>query len=147
MRSSFSAPMVLPCLLQTEDHAQAITDATGFVRRDHSERFVSFRLARAQRLTDGTPLELTAVINEAALRLNLGKPEVRQTQYRHLLKLAKLPNVSIQLLRPEDGPHTAGTGGFCFSTSTGRGRSPTASTSMEQSRYRTRMMFARRKRP
>jgi hypothetical protein len=56
--------MVLPCLLQTEDHAQAITDATGFVRRDHSERFVSFRLARAQRLTDGTPLELTAVINE-----------------------------------------------------------------------------------
>src|SRR4030088_3159996 len=69
MRSSFSAPMVLPCLLQTEDHAQAITDATGVVRRGHSERFVSFRLARAQRLTDGTPLELTAVINEAALRL------------------------------------------------------------------------------
>jgi hypothetical protein len=67
--------------------------------------FVSFRLARAQRLTDGTPLELTAVINEAALRLNLGRPEVRQAQYRHLLKLAKLPNVSIQLLRPEDGPH------------------------------------------
>ena len=38
---------------------------------------------------------------------------MRQAQYRHLLKLAKLPNVSIQLLRPEDGPHTAGTGGFC----------------------------------
>ena len=36
---------------------------------------------------------------------------MRQAQYRHLLKLAKLPNVSIQLLRPEDGPHTAG--GFC----------------------------------
>jgi hypothetical protein len=30
-----------------------------------------------------------------------------------VLKLAKLPNVSIQLLRPEDGPHTAGTGRFC----------------------------------
>jgi hypothetical protein len=46
------------------------------------------------------------------LRLNVGSPEVRRTQCRHLLALAKLPNVTIQVLRPEDGPHTAGTGQF-----------------------------------
>ncbi|MGQ0841482.1 helix-turn-helix domain-containing protein [Actinokineospora sp.] len=105
-------PMVLPGLLQTEDYAQAITEATGFVRRDHSERFVSFRQARAKRLTDDDPPILRAVIGEAALRLNVGTSGVRQAQYRHMLSLAKLPNVTIQVLRPEDGPHTAGNGQF-----------------------------------
>lgn len=105
-------PMVLPGLLQTEEYAQAITDATGFVRRDHSERFVSFRVARAKRLTEPEPLELHAVIGEAALRLEVGTPEVRREQYRHLLALGRRRNVTIQVLRPEDGPHAAGTGGF-----------------------------------
>ena len=105
-------PMVLPGLVQTEDYAQAITEATGFVRRDHSERFVSFRVARAKRLTEPEPLELHAVIGEAALRLNVGTPEIRREQYRHLLNLGKQRNVTIQVLRPEDGPHTATTGQF-----------------------------------
>lgn len=105
-------PMVLPGLLQTEDYAQAITEATGFVRRDHSDRFVSFRRTRAKRLSDDEPLTLHAVIGEAALRLNVGTPEVRRMQFQHLLTLAKLPQVTIQVLRPEDGPHTAGTGQF-----------------------------------
>lgn len=103
-------PMVLPGLLQTEEYAQAITEATGFVRRDHSERFVSFRQARAKRLTDDEPLALHAVIGEAALRLNVGTPEVRKAQYKHLLNMAKLPTITIQVLRPEDGPHTVTTG-------------------------------------
>lgn len=106
------APMVLPGLVQTEDYAQAITEGTGFVRRDQTERFVSFRLARAKRLTDETPLHLHAVIGEAALRLNVGNPDVREAQYRHLLTLAKMPNVTIQAIRPEDGPHAATSGGF-----------------------------------
>ncbi|MEU4800823.1 helix-turn-helix transcriptional regulator [Actinosynnema sp. NPDC023587] len=105
-------PMVLPGLLQTEEYAQAITEATGFVRRDHSERFVSFRVARAKRLTEPEPLELHAVIGEAALRLEVGTPDIRRAQYKHLLALAKRRNVTIQVLRPEDGPHAAGTGGF-----------------------------------
>lgn len=103
-------PMVLPGLLQTEEYAQAITEATGFVRRDHSERFVSFRQARAKRLTDDEPLALHAVIGEAALRLTVGTPEVRKAQYKHLLNMAKLPTITIQVLRPEDGPHTVTTG-------------------------------------
>lgn len=105
-------PMVLPGLLQTEDYAQAITESTGFVRRDHSERFVSFRLARARRLTEDDPLVLHAVIGESALRLHVGSPQVRAAQYRHLLELAKLASVTVQVLRPDDGPHTATTGQF-----------------------------------
>ena len=73
---------------------------------------MSFRLTRAKRLTDEIPLSLHAVIGEAAFQLNVGAPEVRQAQFRHLLALAKLPTVTIQVIRPEDGPHAATTGRF-----------------------------------
>ncbi len=105
-------PVVVPGLLQTEEYADALTRATGFVRPDHNERFVSFRLARARRLTDPEPLALHAVVEESALRRRVGTPETRQAQYRHLLDLAARPNVILQVLRPEDGPHAAVTGQF-----------------------------------
>jgi predicted XRE-type DNA-binding protein len=94
-------PMLVPPLLQTEDYAGATT-----------ERLVSLQVARAKRLFDDDPLKLHAVVGEAALRLNVGTPELRRAQYRHLLRLAMLPNITIQVLRPEDGRHPAATGHF-----------------------------------
>ncbi|MEV0083466.1 helix-turn-helix transcriptional regulator [Saccharopolyspora sp. NPDC050642] len=106
-------PMALPGLMQTEEYAQALTSATGFVRQNHNERFVSFRLARAQRLVDSEPLWLHAVIGESALRLAVGTPEVRMNQYRRLIELAERENVKFQVLLPACGPHDAGgTGEF-----------------------------------
>jgi len=101
-------PIVIPGLLQTEDHAAALTAGTPRVRADHGERFVGFRMARTRRLTDPErPLQLHAVLTEGALRLAVGSPEVQQAQLRHLVELAALPTVTIQVLRPEDGPPTA----------------------------------------
>ncbi|MEU1587681.1 helix-turn-helix transcriptional regulator [Micromonospora sp. NPDC005710] len=100
--------MVIPGLLQTEDYAQALTLGTGFVRPDHAERFVSFRQTRARRLTDDDPLVLHAVIGEAALRLRVNGDETRRAQLAHLITMSELPNVTVQVLRPEDGPHAAG---------------------------------------
>jgi predicted XRE-type DNA-binding protein len=94
-------PMLMPPLLQTEDYAGAT-----------SERLVSLHIARARRLLDDEPLRLHAVLGEAALRLNVGTPELRQAQYRHLLRMANLPNVTVQVLRPEDGRHPAAAGHF-----------------------------------
>jgi hypothetical protein len=106
-------PIIIPGLLQTEKYATAVTANTPRVRADHSDRFVGFRIARTRRLTDPQrPLEIHAVLTEGALRLAVGSEEVRQAQLRHLLALAKLPTVTIQVIRPEDGPHTALTGQF-----------------------------------
>jgi transcriptional regulator with XRE-family HTH domain len=106
-------PMVVPGLLQTEDYATAITAQTPRVRPDHGERVVNFRLARANRLRDAkTPLHLHAVIGEAALRLNVGDEEIRRAQLNHLIQISKLDNVSIQVIRPEDGFHHATSGRF-----------------------------------
>ncbi|WP_326556662.1 helix-turn-helix domain-containing protein [Micromonospora sp. NBC_01796] len=106
--------MVIPGLLQTEEYAQALTIGTGFVRPDHAERFVSFRQTRARRLTEDEPLTLHAVIGEAALRLRVNGDETRRAQLAHLVTMSELPNVTVQVIRPEDGPHAAGAiGSFC----------------------------------
>jgi transcriptional regulator with XRE-family HTH domain len=99
--------MVIPGLLQTEEYAQALTLGTGFVRPDHAERFVAFRQTRARRLTDDEPMRLHAVIGEAALRLRVDGDATRRAQLAHLAALSERPNVTVQVLRPEDGPHAA----------------------------------------
>jgi transcriptional regulator with XRE-family HTH domain len=106
-------PIVIPGLLQTEDYARAITAATPRVRPDHGERFVGFRMARARRLTDADGrLHLHAVLNEGALRLRVGTPELQRAQLEHLVAASELPNVTLQVVRPEDGVHAAATGHF-----------------------------------
>lgn len=106
-------PMVIPGLLQTEAYARAITARAPSIRPDHGERFVGFRVARARRLTDAErPLELHAVITDAALRLAVGTAETRDEQLGHLLAVSELPSVTIQVVRPQDGPHSALGGGF-----------------------------------
>ncbi|MGW1677965.1 helix-turn-helix domain-containing protein [Saccharopolyspora sp. NPDC002376] len=105
-------PVFVPGLLQTEAYARAVTAATPRVRTDHVERFVEFRQARSALLIDPDPLVLAVVVGEAALRLDVGDPEILQDQYWHLVRLAALPNVELQVLRPEDGIHSGFTGAF-----------------------------------
>ncbi len=106
-------PVIIPGLLQTEDYARAATSGTPRVRQDHGERFVGFRMARTRRLADQQrPLHLHAVIAEAALRLRVGSSELHHAQLQHLLEIAERPNITIQVVRPEDGLHSAYTGQF-----------------------------------
>lgn len=107
-------PVILPGLLQTAEYAEALTDATGFVRADQSERFVEFRQARAERLTSDNPLRLHAVIEEGALRRVVGDREVMARQYRHLAEMAERDNIDIQIARPDDGPHASIPGQFAI---------------------------------
>lgn len=104
-------PLVLPGLIQTPDYARGLTSATSLVRESHSERFVSFRVARAQRLSDPEPLRLHLVVGEAALRLTVGSAQTRRDQYERIIEIAALPHVTFQVLRPECGPHEAGGAG------------------------------------
>lgn len=106
-------PTVIPGLLQTQDYAAAVTADSPRVRRDHGERFVNFRMARTRRLTDSDrPQQLHAVLTDAALRLAVGSHDLRRDQLRHLVEMAKLPTVTLQVVRPDDGLHAAIGGPF-----------------------------------
>jgi transcriptional regulator with XRE-family HTH domain len=105
-------PIVIPGLLQTQEYARELSRSSPRVRLDHSERVVELRMERAQRVLVDNPLHLHAAINEQALRLRVGTPEILKAQYKHLIKLAERPNVTLQIIVPERGRHDATNGQF-----------------------------------
>jgi transcriptional regulator with XRE-family HTH domain len=105
-------PIVIPGLLQTEEYARALSRSSQRLRLDHSERVVELRMERALRLTAENPLELHAAVNEQALRLSVGTPEIMRAQYEHLIRLAGRANITLQVVVPERGRHDATTGQF-----------------------------------
>ena len=98
---------LIPGLLQTEDYARAVITA-GMVNspRADVERHVALRMER-QRLARTSPPKVWAVLDEAALRRQVGGPEVMRQQLEYLLELADLPNVSLQVIPFGGGAHPA----------------------------------------
>lgn len=105
---------VLPGLLQTEDYARAVLKSIILLPPGEVERRVHVRRTRQGRLheTDGTPLNFSAILDESVLRRQVGGPEVMRDQLRHLVSLAGLPNIAIQVLPFSAGAHAATSGPF-----------------------------------
>ncbi len=105
-------PQLIPGLLQTEDVARGVIEL-GHPRPsdDDLERRVSLRMARQEILTQPAAPQLWAVIEEATLwRLN-GRSVMRD-QIDHLITMAELPNVALQLIPIHSGAHVALGGPF-----------------------------------
>jgi hypothetical protein len=100
--------MVVTGLLQTEAYAAALIRAWLPRVSDHvvQER-VRLRMARQDRLHDQAPLRLDCVVTEAALRQQVGGPEVMREQMRHLLDVIELPHVSVQVMPFAAGAYPA----------------------------------------
>jgi transcriptional regulator with XRE-family HTH domain len=98
---------LIPGLLQTEDYARAVISA-GMVNspRADIERHVALRMER-QRLARSSPPKVWAVLDEAALRRQVGGPEVMREQLEYLRELASLRNVNLQLIPFGGGAHPA----------------------------------------
>lgn len=104
---------LVPGLLQTEDYARAIA-ANSLVKEtaDEQAAFVKVRLARQQVLTRFEPLQLWAVISEAALHQMVGGADVMREQLAHLVRLQEVPTITIQVLPFAVGAHAGVTGPF-----------------------------------
>ncbi len=103
----------IPGLLQCEDYARAIF-AQNRPTLDDAEigRRVTLRARRQKLLTDGRGPKLWAVIDEAALRRPVGGPEVMRAQLEHLVELAQLPSVVVQVMPFRFGAHAGESGAF-----------------------------------
>lgn len=105
-------PQVLPGLVQTEDYARSaihktLPDATS----EEVEARVEVRVARQKVLLQDPPTRLVAVIDEGALRRQVGDGVLMQTQYAQLLEVMEMPNVRLQVL-PFSLPSACTTGPF-----------------------------------
>ena len=100
-------------LMQTEEYARAvILIANAHAPAEEIDRRVSVRMTRQRLLTQPGAPELWAVLDEAALRRPPDGPPVMRAQLEHLLQLTDLPNVTLQIVPFDAGPHAAAGGPF-----------------------------------
>jgi transcriptional regulator with XRE-family HTH domain len=100
-------------LFQTEDYARAVNR----LRRkaappDKVERRVALRLKRQDLLTKPNPPRIWSVMDEAVLRRPVGGPAVMRGQFQHLIEIAQLPHVTLQVVPFASGHHSAESGSF-----------------------------------
>ncbi|MER5261331.1 helix-turn-helix transcriptional regulator [Actinosynnema sp. NPDC002837] len=99
------SPLIIPGLLQTTAYMRALFEAHRLKRTKRwLENDIRVRQIRQDRLTESDhPLRLHAIVEEAALRKVVGSREVMREQLAHLLDMAKLPNVTIQVVSNGQG--------------------------------------------
>lgn len=106
----------IPGLLQTEDYARAVTRAGQLPGRTSGaldiDRKVGLRAARQRILARADPPRLWAMIDESALRRQIGGWRVMRAQLEHLLELQAHHNVTIQIMPFGFGGHVAQVGAF-----------------------------------
>jgi hypothetical protein len=96
----------VPGLLQTEDYARALLTAQGLVPDPTQiEKRVQVRIARQVCLQDQPPLSLWTIIDEGALRRQIGGRAIMHEQLDHLISASQLPNVTVQVLPFSEGGH------------------------------------------
>jgi len=102
----------IPGLLQTEAYARAIISAgRPMLSPDTIERGVALRMTRQQILEpdEDLPVDLSstprvwAILEESALHRVVGSTEVMQEQREHLIKVAQIPSVTIQVISNNGG--------------------------------------------
>jgi transcriptional regulator with XRE-family HTH domain len=97
---------VVPGLLQTEEYARAIIMAQRVGdSNEEVDRRVKVRKARQACLTEEPPLDLWVILDESALRRQMGGKAVMRDQLDHLIAASRLPNVAIQVLPFSEGSH------------------------------------------
>lgn len=103
---------VIPGLLQVPEYTTALLQGGRYTETDEIERRTQARMERRQVLTQIDPARFRVVLDEAALRRVIGGSTIMTTQLRHLLHMAKLPNVDVQMLPFTVGSHAALAGSF-----------------------------------
>ena len=99
-------------LFQTEDYARAVSRLRKTASDDEIERRVALRLKRQELLGRPNPPYIWSVMDEAVLRRAVGGPAVMRAQFQHLIEVAELPHVTLQVVPFSRGVHAGESGSF-----------------------------------
>jgi hypothetical protein len=91
-------PELVHGFAQTEAYARAVTVANPLHRPQDIDRLIQARLARQARLMVPAPPRLWLMLSEGAVRREVGGADVMRDQLKHLVKLGRRPNVTIQVV-------------------------------------------------
>ncbi|MFE1336279.1 helix-turn-helix domain-containing protein [Streptomyces sp. NPDC058733] len=113
VREDHYACMYIPGLLQTRAYAEAVHRASEVQCPEREvQHMVDIRMKRQELLEREDPPHLWCVIDEAALRRQVGGPDVMREQLRHLRSTLERPHVTVQVLPFAKGAHAAAVGSF-----------------------------------
>ncbi|MGC5344079.1 helix-turn-helix domain-containing protein [Streptomyces sp. DT171] len=105
--------LFVPGLIQTEGYARAVIKGVlPTASHKEIEQRVQARMERQGLLIKEPPLQLWAIIDEAAIRRLVGGPTLMREQARHMLQVTEAPNVTLQVIPFEKGAHAGMTGSF-----------------------------------
>ena len=108
-------PAIIPGLFQTGEYAREIIAATAITRTpEEVAALAQMRIARQAVLTrPERPLKFWALIGETALHQRFAsRPHLMRGQLLHLMDMAELPNVTIQVIPSASAPTPAMLGPF-----------------------------------
>jgi len=105
---------VIPGILQTPGYAREMIIRTRpMIKPDEAERTVVARTARQQALSSRTtPPDIHVILDEAAIRRQVGGPEITRRQLQALAAASALPHVTLQVLPFSSGAHAGLDGRF-----------------------------------
>ncbi|MFE0628408.1 helix-turn-helix domain-containing protein [Streptomyces sp. NPDC058864] len=106
-------PHYVPGLLQTEDYARAVLRAgRPGAATEELERLVALRRERQSLIARPDAPLLWVVMDETVLRRPIGSPDVMRAQLDRLAQACELPQVRLQIMPFDAGPHPAMYGPF-----------------------------------
>lgn len=105
---------VIPGLLQTESYMRALLSEQGVHDSiDEQNRRAQVRLARQEAaFKEDPPLQLWTIIDEGALRRQIGSAEVMHDQLIHLITMSRQKHVNVQVVPFGEGAHLGTLGSF-----------------------------------
>lgn len=106
-------PQIVPGLLQTDEYARAVVEvARNLAGPDVVEQLVALRMARQTVLTRHPEPRLWAILDEGALRREVGGRQVMRRQVQRLYDASQRPGITLQVLPFSVGIHLAVSGAF-----------------------------------
>jgi transcriptional regulator with XRE-family HTH domain len=104
-------PAFVPGLLQTEEYARGLFEGQG-TDQVTADRGWSIRQHRQKVHDREPPLEMLVVVDEAALRRQVGRGQSMRHQVERIKEYAAKPNISIQIMPFARGAHPGMLGNF-----------------------------------
>lgn len=105
-------PVLVPGLLQTEEYGRAILDQAVEWGPEMVDKAWAVRQHRQELHDRDDPPDMLFVLDEAAIRRNVGKGHTMLHQLERLREYAEQPHVSLQVLPFSRGAHPGMTGSF-----------------------------------
>jgi transcriptional regulator with XRE-family HTH domain len=103
----------IPGLVQTEGYTRALVlSGVDVPADDEVERRVAVRMRRQERLSGDDAPKMWIVLNEAALRRQVGGPATMREQLERLIEVSRQTKVVVQVLTFAAGAHPAMDGAF-----------------------------------